>query len=155
MTIALSTIGSRGVTLTIGPSALPEAPNGVALKLTLHDGPRVLTLTRDQASALATELTEQLRRDARDAMMATLTLPGADIRGYYHQLGIQLPERTNVEACACAASRTPARTAAKTATRPARSTSSTAPGNATAAAPAAARTTPRSPRATHPAARST
>jgi hypothetical protein len=30
--------------------------------------------------------------------MATLTLPGADIRGYYHQLGIHLPDRTNVEA---------------------------------------------------------
>ena len=30
--------------------------------------------------------------------MATLTLPGADIRGYYHQLGIQLPERARREA---------------------------------------------------------
>ena len=30
--------------------------------------------------------------------MATLTLPGADIRGYYHELGIQLPERVHVEA---------------------------------------------------------
>ena len=60
MTIALSTIGSRGITLTIGPSALSEAPNGVALKLTPHDAPLILTLTRDHASALATELTEQL-----------------------------------------------------------------------------------------------
>ena len=30
--------------------------------------------------------------------MATLTLPGADIRGYYQQLGIQLPQRARVEA---------------------------------------------------------
>ena len=30
--------------------------------------------------------------------MATLTLPGADIPGYYHQLGIQLPERARHEA---------------------------------------------------------
>ena len=30
--------------------------------------------------------------------MATLTLPGADIRGYYQQLGIQLPERARLEA---------------------------------------------------------
>jgi hypothetical protein len=30
--------------------------------------------------------------------MATLTLPGADIRGYYSELGIQLPERARLEA---------------------------------------------------------
>jgi hypothetical protein len=30
--------------------------------------------------------------------MATLTLPDADIRGYYRQLGIQLPDKTNLEA---------------------------------------------------------
>ncbi len=60
MTIALTTIGSRSVTLTIGPSALEEAPDGVALKLTLHDGPLVLTLTRDEAQALNAELTEEL-----------------------------------------------------------------------------------------------
>ena len=30
--------------------------------------------------------------------MATLTLPGADIRGYYHRLGVQLPERARREA---------------------------------------------------------
>ena len=60
MTIALSTIGSRGVTLTIGPSALREAPDGVALELTLQDCPRLLALTREYASALATELTGQL-----------------------------------------------------------------------------------------------
>jgi putative NIF3 family GTP cyclohydrolase 1 type 2 len=60
MTIALRIIGSRGVTVTIGPSALREAPDGVALELTLHHGPLVRTLSSDEASALATELTEQL-----------------------------------------------------------------------------------------------
>jgi hypothetical protein len=60
MTITLSTIGSRGITLTAGPSALKEARNGVALELTLHDGPPVFTLTRGEARALVTELTEQL-----------------------------------------------------------------------------------------------
>jgi len=60
VTIALATIGSRSVTLTVGPSALREAPDGVALKLTLHDGPLVLTLNRHEAQALNAELTEQL-----------------------------------------------------------------------------------------------
>jgi hypothetical protein len=60
MTIALTTIGSRSVTLTIGPSALEEAPGGIALKLTLHDGPLVLTLTRDEAQAIAADITAQL-----------------------------------------------------------------------------------------------
>ena len=60
MTIALTTIGSRSVTLTVGPSALEEAPDGVALKLTLHDGPLVLTLNRHEAQTLVAELTEQL-----------------------------------------------------------------------------------------------
>jgi len=66
MTIALTTIGSRGVTLTVGPSALEEAPDGVAVKLTLHDGPLVLTLTRDEAQALNAELAEELA-ESREA----------------------------------------------------------------------------------------
>ncbi|HWJ51366.1 MAG TPA: hypothetical protein VNR42_10115 [Solirubrobacteraceae bacterium] len=56
MTIALSMIGSRSVTLTVSPSALEEAPDGLALELT-H---LVLTLTPDEAWALAAALTEQL-----------------------------------------------------------------------------------------------
>ena len=98
MTIALSTIGSRGVTLTIGPSALREAPDGAALELTLHDGPLVLTLSTRRGLGARDRTHRAASRDARGAVMATLTLPGADIRGYYHQLGIHLPERTNVEA---------------------------------------------------------
>jgi hypothetical protein len=58
--IALTTIGSRSVTLTVGPSALREAPDGVAIELTLHDGPLVLTLNRHEAQTLVAELTEQL-----------------------------------------------------------------------------------------------
>jgi hypothetical protein len=60
MTVALTTIGSRGVTLTVGPSALEEAPDGVALTLTLRDVPLVLTLTRDEAQAIAADITAQL-----------------------------------------------------------------------------------------------
>ena len=59
MTTALRTIASRSVTLTAGPSALEEAPDGVALKQTLHDGALVV-ITPDETRALATELTEQL-----------------------------------------------------------------------------------------------
>jgi hypothetical protein len=64
MTIALTTIGNRGVTLTVGPSALPEAPSGVAVELTLYDGPLVLTLTRDEAEAIAAEIVRQLAETA-------------------------------------------------------------------------------------------
>jgi hypothetical protein len=60
MTITLSVIGSRGVTVTVGPSALPEVRDGIAVELTLHDGPLVLTLTRYEAEEIAAELTEQL-----------------------------------------------------------------------------------------------
>ena len=60
MTIALTTIGSRSVTLTVGPSALEEALGGVAPRLSLHDGPLVLTLNRHEAQTLVAELTEQL-----------------------------------------------------------------------------------------------
>jgi hypothetical protein len=65
MTIALTTIGSRGVTVTVGPSALREAPDGVAVELTLYDGPLVLTLTRDEARAIAADITEQLAEPGR------------------------------------------------------------------------------------------
>jgi hypothetical protein len=60
VTTTLSVIGSRGVTVTVGPSALPEAPSGVAVELTLYDGPLVLTLTRDEAEAIAAEIVRQL-----------------------------------------------------------------------------------------------
>ena len=65
MTITLSVIGSRGVTVTVGPSALPDAPSGVAVALTLYDGPLVLTLTRDEAQAIAAEITAQLAKPGK------------------------------------------------------------------------------------------
>lgn len=56
-TITLSTIGSRGVTVDVATAALPEAGDGgVQLELGLHDGPLILTLTRDEAFALAEEI---------------------------------------------------------------------------------------------------
>jgi hypothetical protein len=48
------------MTIALGRSAVEEAREGVALELTLHDGPLILTLTRDEARALATEITDQL-----------------------------------------------------------------------------------------------
>ena len=60
MTITLSVIGSRGVTVAVRRSALPEARDGVAVELTLYDGPLVLTLTRDEARAIAADITAQL-----------------------------------------------------------------------------------------------
>ncbi len=57
MTVTLSTIGSRGVTIDVAPAALPEAgPGGVAIELALHDGPLVLTLTADEAQQLVDAL---------------------------------------------------------------------------------------------------
>ena len=67
MTITLSVIGSRGVTVTVDPSTLPEAPDGIAVELTLHDGPLVLTLTRYEAEEIAAELTEQLTQTGEGA----------------------------------------------------------------------------------------
>jgi hypothetical protein len=53
--------------------------------------------------------------------MATLTLPGADIHGFYQRLGIELPERPCFEASVrCFAN--PTRIAVKTATPRAQST---------------------------------
>jgi hypothetical protein len=60
VTITLSVIGSRGVTVTVGPSALPEAPSGVAVELAPYDGPLVRALTRDEAQAIAAEIVRQL-----------------------------------------------------------------------------------------------
>jgi len=60
VTITLSVIGSRGVTLTVSRSALEQAPPGVAIGLARHDGPFILTLTRDEARAFAAELNYQL-----------------------------------------------------------------------------------------------
>jgi hypothetical protein len=60
MTIALTTIGGRGVTLTVEPPALREATEEVAIELTLNDGPLVLTLTRNETQPIAADITTQL-----------------------------------------------------------------------------------------------
>ena len=70
-------------------------------------------------------------------VMATLT-PRRRHPRLLRQLGIGCPSG-RASRPRCAASRTPARTAERTTTRPARSTSSTAPGGATVAERAAAR----------------
>jgi hypothetical protein len=64
VTITLSVIGSRGVTVAVRRSALPEARDGVAVELTLYDGPLVLTLTRDEAEAITAEIVRQLGETA-------------------------------------------------------------------------------------------
>lgn len=38
MTITLTVLGSRSGTVEIGPSALYEAPGGIAITYGLHDG---------------------------------------------------------------------------------------------------------------------
>ncbi len=63
MTITFSVIG-RGVTVAVRRSALLEARDGVAVELTLYDGPLVLTLTRDGAEAIAAEIVRQLAETA-------------------------------------------------------------------------------------------
>jgi hypothetical protein len=64
MTNILSVIGSRGITVAVRRSALPEARDGVAVELKLYDGPLVLTLTRDEAEAIAAEIVRALAETA-------------------------------------------------------------------------------------------
>ncbi len=61
MTINLTTIGSRNVTVDIGPSALSESgPGGVAVEFGLFDGPLIFTLTAQEARQLVAAITAQL-----------------------------------------------------------------------------------------------
>jgi hypothetical protein len=59
-TITLSILGSRGVTVDIGPSALYEAPDGIAISYRLYDGPLTFTITAEEAEQIAAAITEQL-----------------------------------------------------------------------------------------------
>jgi hypothetical protein len=61
MTIVLSTIGSRGVTIDIGPAAVAEAAGGIALACGLHDGPLIFTLSAEEAHQLYTAIGSQLK----------------------------------------------------------------------------------------------
>jgi hypothetical protein len=68
-TLTLTTIGSRGVQMAVAPSALTEAGvGGVQIELGLHDGPLILTLTRQEAEALAGALREGRPRPARTGL---------------------------------------------------------------------------------------
>lgn len=60
MSITLSTIGSRNVTITIAPSPLEEAPGGILISYGLHDGPLTFALTVQEARALIGEIIQQL-----------------------------------------------------------------------------------------------
>jgi hypothetical protein len=60
MTITLSTIGSRNITIDIGPSPFDEAPGGIVISYRLHDGPLTFALTVPEARALIAEIIEQL-----------------------------------------------------------------------------------------------
>jgi hypothetical protein len=51
-TIVLSALGSRGVTVEVGPSALWEAADGIAVSYGLYDGRLTFTLTREEATEL-------------------------------------------------------------------------------------------------------
>ena len=61
MSITLSTIGSRNITIDIGPSPFQEAPGGILISYRLHDGsPLTFALTVPEARALIAEIIEQL-----------------------------------------------------------------------------------------------
>jgi len=64
MTVTLSTLGSRGVTLDVAPSALSEAgAGGVQVTLGLFDGPLTVTFTAGEALAFCEELRAVLLSD--------------------------------------------------------------------------------------------
>ena len=57
----LSTLGSRNLTVKVGPSALEEAgAGGVQITLGLHDGPLCVQFTADEARRLVVEMAEVL-----------------------------------------------------------------------------------------------
>ena len=64
MSITLSTIGSRNITIDIGPSPFEEAPGGILISYHLHDGPLTFALTVPEARALIAEIIEQLTTPA-------------------------------------------------------------------------------------------
>ncbi|PZS11755.1 MAG: hypothetical protein DLM64_06170 [Solirubrobacterales bacterium] len=71
MTMILSICGSRGVTVDVGPSALSEAPGGLAVTYGLYDGPLTFMLTEQEARQLDAMLAEQLASAAERLRWAT------------------------------------------------------------------------------------
>ena len=60
MSITLSTIGSRNVTIDIRPSPFEETPRGIVISYGLHDGPLAFTLTVQEARELIAEIIREL-----------------------------------------------------------------------------------------------
>ena len=57
MTVTLTTLSSRDVTVDVDPSPLLEAgPGGITLTLGLQDGPLALTFTATEVREFMTEL---------------------------------------------------------------------------------------------------
>ncbi len=63
----LSICGSRGLTVDVGPSALWEAPGGLAVTYGLCDGPLTFMLTEQEVRQLDAMLAEQLASAAERA----------------------------------------------------------------------------------------
>jgi hypothetical protein len=75
-TISLSTLGSRGVQINVMPAALEEAgPEGVQIELSLPDGLLTLSLSAQEATALADALREVRRNRRRDAEWPAVRAP--------------------------------------------------------------------------------
>ena len=63
----LSTLGSSGLNVEVGPSALKEAgPGGVQITLGLYDGPLCVQFTAEEARRLVVELVQALDADETD-----------------------------------------------------------------------------------------
>jgi hypothetical protein len=77
VTIILTTIGSRGVTVDVGPAALPEAAGGVAIEYGLHAGPLIFTLTQHEAAQLAAASPSSLRPGRSELPTSVATEPSA------------------------------------------------------------------------------
>jgi hypothetical protein len=58
--LILTDLGSRGITVEVGPSALYEAPDGVAITYGLYDGPADRHVHPPEAEQLAAAITTQL-----------------------------------------------------------------------------------------------
>jgi hypothetical protein len=64
MTITLTTLGSRGLTVDVAPAALSEAGDGgVQLELGLYDGPLTISFTKSEALDLLEILETQAHAD--------------------------------------------------------------------------------------------
>lgn len=57
MTVTLTTLSSRGVTVDVDPSPLPEAgPGGITVTLGLQDQPLAITFTATEVREFMSEL---------------------------------------------------------------------------------------------------